>query len=438
MIGLHWGDEGKGKIVDLLTADHDLVVRYNGGANAGHTVKIGTDRYALHLLPSGVLSPGTLSVIGNGVVVDPEQVLAEIDTLATQGVNALEQLRISDRAHVVMPWHQPLDAAYEWALSHAGDQATQQALGTTGRGIGPAYADRATRSTAVRMGDLLDPDHLQALVSRIAPLKKRVFESICNGHTLDRIDVKSAFDVDRIVTRYAACGQRLTSCITDTTYLLHDQVAADRRILFEGANACLLDVDHGTFPYVTSSNCSALGITAGTGLPAAAIGNVIGVVKAYCTRVGSGPFPTEETGAVGNTIRERGHEYGTTTGRPRRCGWLDLVATRYAAMLTGATGLAITLLDVLEALDEINVCVGYRLDDRGDLTDRFIPDAHRLARIQPVYETLPGFGGPVSTARSADSLPQGARDYLDFIEQFVGVPIRIVSVGPERTETLRV
>lgn len=436
VIGLHWGDEGKGKIVDLLTSEHDVVVRYNGGANAGHTVRIGTNTYALHLLPSGVLSPGKQSVIGNGVVIDPAQLLRECDALEQQGISVRETLRISERVHVVMPWHQALDAAYEFHVSKSDDQ--NAGLGTTGRGIGPAYADKAIRSTAIRMGDLTDPSRLHYLVSRIAPLKRRLYDSITDGQCLAQVDLTAAFDIENIVDRYAEYGHRLGPFLADTTYLLHDGIKAGRRLLFEGANACLLDVDHGTYPYVTSSNCSALGIPTGTGLPPSQVHQIIGVVKAYCTRVGYGPFPTEEAGAIGDEIRERGHEYGTTTGRPRRCGWLDLVATRYSAMLTGATSLAITLLDVLETLDELKVCIGYRANGGSKVTDRFLPDAHRLSRVEAVYESMPGFGGSVKEARSLDELPTGARRYLSRIEQFVGVPIHIVSVGPERTETLRI
>ncbi len=430
VVGLQWGDEGKGKIVDLLARDHDLTVRYNGGANAGHTVVVGAERYALHLIPSGIIYPGKICVIGNGVVVDPQQVIKERDALIARGIEVSpKRLRLSDRAHVVMPWHKTLDAALENLLStgQSNRGGADQSIGTTRRGIGPAYADKITRVTAIRMGDLLDRDHLAARLEVVTHVKNAQLLAFDPDH--------QPFDLDALIEEYAAIGAELGPYICDTTYLLHDAMAAGKRLLFEGANACLLDVDHGTFPYVTSSNCSVLGIPAGTGVPGRHIQDVIGIMKAYTTRVGAGPFPTELSNEVGNRIRERGREYGTTTGRPRRCGWLDLVAVKYSAMLCATTKLAVMLFDVLAGFDELNICTAYRLPD-GSTTDRFLPDAHRLEGARPVYETLPGFGEDLTAARRLEDLPRTAREYLQRIEQFVGVPVGIVSVGPERGQTL--
>ncbi len=430
VVGLQWGDEGKGKIVDILARDHDLTVRYNGGANAGHTVVVGAERYALHLIPSGIIYPGKICVVGNGVVVDPHQVVKERDALISRGIEVSpERLRISDRAHVVMPWHKTLDAALENLLSASDSNGgkVDQSIGTTRRGIGPAYADKITRATAIRMGDLLDRAHLSERLEIVTHVKNAQLLAFDPDH--------QPFDVAALIEEYAALGRELGPHICDTTYLLHDAMNAGKRLLFEGANACLLDVDHGTFPYVTSSNCSALGIPAGTGVPGRHVQDVIGIMKAYSTRVGAGPFPTELNNEIGNRIRERGREYGTTTGRPRRCGWLDLVAVKYSAMLSGATKLAVMLFDVLAGIDELKVCTAYRLAD-GSTTDRFLPDAHRLAAAQPVYETVRGFGEDITAARRLDDLPRHAREYLQRIEQFVGVPVDIVSVGPERGQTL--
>ena len=428
VVGLQWGDEGKGKIVDVLTARHDVIVRYNGGANAGHTVVVGDQRYVLHLIPAGILYPHKLCVIANGVVADPQMLIEEIDALRARGVEVGDNLCVSDRAHVVMPYHKEHDAALEEVLSGmAAGEGLDLSIGTTRRGIGPAYADKVHRSTAIRVGELLDSDRLH-----------RKLRLICMIRTaeLAALGVQAPpLDPDELTERYAAYGQRIRPHITDTTYLLHACLAEGRSILFEGANACLLDIDHGTYPYVTSSNCSALGVPTGTGLPSRHIDRVLGTMKAYTTRVGEGPFPTEQDNPVGDRIRERGHEYGTTTNRPRRCGWLDLVAVRYSAMICGVTGLACMLLDVLSGLQELKLCTGYRLPD-GTLSDRFIPDADRLGRVEAVYETVPGWAQEIDDATDRAALPDNARRYLDRIEAVVGVPIEVVSVGPERTQTL--
>lgn len=417
VVGLQWGDEGKGKVVDLLAADHDAVVRYNGGANAGHSVVVGGQRYALHLIPSGILRPGCRAIIGNGVVVDPLRLLEELEGLASRGVDA-SGLVVSSRAHVVMPYHKAEDARREERLAHAGGGSSS--IGTTKRGIGPCYAEKAQRGSAVRMGDLLRPDVLRRRVDAAMRFRE--------GMGLDLPPVEA------MVAEAREAGERLRARIDDTTYLLHDMLAAGQRVLFEGGNATLLDVDHGTYPFVTSSNCSVLGIPAGTGVPGSRIGRVVGLMKAYTTRVGAGPFPTELTNDLGDRIRERGREYGTTTGRPRRCGWLDLVAVRYSAMVNGASELAVTMVDVLAGFDEIRVCTAYEVG--GVRTQRFLPDAEALAEARPIFETLPGFPEPVTGARRLDDLPPGARALLDRIAEVVGVPVGIASVGPDREETI--
>jgi len=428
VVGLQWGDEGKGKIVDLLTANHDAIVRYNGGANAGHTVVVGDQRYALHLIPAGIINADKACIIGNGVVVDPEKLLQEIDSLRLRGIEVGDNLRVSDRAHVVMPYHKQHDAALEEVLANAamgGD--VDLSIGTTKRGIGPAYADKIHRSTAIRMSDLLDRNQLRRKLTLICRLRTAELSAL-------GVDAPP-LDADELTRVYAGFGQRLAPHIVDTTYLLHDMVRDGRSLLFEGANACLLDIDHGTYPYVTSSNCSTLGIPAGTGLPGKYIERVVGTMKAYTTRVGAGPFPTEDRGPIGDRIRERGREYGTTTGRPRRCGWLDLVAVRYSVMLCGVTEIACMCLDVLSGFSEVKICTAYRFKD-GTTSDRFIPDADRLGAVEPIFEALPGWPEDIDDVSERTQLPAKARQYLDRVEEIVGVPIRIVSVGPERTQTL--
>ncbi|MEZ6318988.1 MAG: adenylosuccinate synthase [Phycisphaerales bacterium] len=435
VVGLQWGDEGKGKLVDLLAPEHDAVVRYNGGANAGHTVVVGGQRYALHLVPSGILAKGVLAVIGNGVVVDPGRLLEEIDGLSARGVDT-SGLVVSDRAHVVLAYHKAEDELREALLARAaggeakGPKAAVSAIGTTKRGIGPAYADKVQRASAVRVGDLVRPDVLRAKIELACGLKNALFATL-EGDGADPV----RFDAGELTEQMVAFGERLRPMVKDTTYLLHDLLEKDGRVLFEGANATMLDVDHGTFPYVTSSNSSALGIGPGTGVPAPRVERVIGVVKAYSTRVGGGPMPTELKDAVGDAIRERGREYGTTTGRARRVGWLDLVQVKYAAMVSGATELCITLLDVLAAVDELKVCVRHRYPD--GVTDRLRPDGFELAKAEPVYEVLEAIEGDIGGARRYGELPEGARAYLRTIESFVGVPIRTVSVGADREQTIR-
>ncbi len=426
VVGLQWGDEGKGKIVDLLAAEHDIVVRYNGGANAGHSVVVNGERFALHLMPSGVLCPGVRSVIANGVVVDPEQLLNEIEGLRRRGIEA-GPLLLSDRAHVVMPYHKAEDIARERILA-APTQSGAGSIGTTGRGIGPAYAEKVQRGSAIRIGDLLRPDVLSARVGTAIETKRPMLEQ----HAPELAG--EACDADRMVELALGWGRQLASSITDTRRVLRDAVAARERVLFEGANATLLDIDHGTFPFVTSSSPSVLGIGPGTGLPPRAVGRTVGIAKAYQTRVGAGPMPTELSGPEGERIRERGREFGTTTGRPRRCGWLDLVALRYAAEINGIDEIALMLLDVLAGFDELRVCTAYRV--RGRIESDFHPDTAELDGAEPVYESLPGFSEEITGARSVSDLPAEAIGYVSFISEHVGVPVSLVSVGPDRAQTI--
>ncbi len=431
VVGLQWGDEGKGKLVDLLAPQFDAVVRYNGGANAGHSVVVAGERYSLHLVPSGILSPGVFAVVGNGVVVDPERLLEEMKTLSDRGVD-VSKLVVSDRAHVVMPYHKEEDALREELLSTSVSEKTESkgviaAIGTTKRGIGPAYADKVQRATAIRIGDLLRPAILREKLTMICSMKNAIFAALRpDGHT--------AFDADAVADEMIALGEQLRPMIKDTAYLLDDVRKAGGTILFEGANATMLDVDHGTFPYVTSSNSSALGMGPGTGVPPQCIGRIIGVVKAYSTRVGGGPMPTELFDSVGDEIRVRGREFGTTTGRPRRVGWLDLVQLKYAAMISGATELCITLLDVLSGEDELKLAVAYDMPE--GRTDRFVADGYALVDAKPVYETMAGFSQDITGARTFDELPAEAKAYIKRVEEFVGVRVGIVSVGPDREQTI--
>lgn len=423
VVGLQWGDEGKGKYVDLLALGFDAVARYNGGANAGHTIVTGGQKYALHLIPSGILHRGTRAVVGNGVVVDPMQLVREIDGLQERGVD-VSGLVISSRAHVVMPYHRAMDARLESAMEALAEAegGSTTAIGTTKRGIGPTYAEKALRMTAVRMGDLVRGGSILADRVRLAT----------SMH--ERAGGGEAFDADAILEELAPAAERLRPFVADTTYLLHETLGGGGRVLFEGGNATLLDIDHGTFPYVTSSNCSALGISTGSGVPGAMLHSVIGVMKAYTTRVGLGPMPTEIHGELAQTIRDRGGEYGTTTGRPRRIGWLDLVALRYSAMVNGVTHVAMTMLDVLSGLDEIRVCSAYEVD--GQRTTRFLPDAADLSRASAVYEALPGFGAEISGCRSVQELPAEARALIERVEAELGVPVAFVGVGPDRDQTI--
>ncbi len=420
VIGLQWGDEAKGKLVDLLTEHHEIVVRYQGGANAGHTVVVGDQVYKLHHIPSGILNPRAVNVVAAGVVIHPETILREIDSLVARGVEMPGRLLLSDRAHVVMPWHICEDQL--WHEASPGEDN----IGTTLRGIGPCYRDKVGRSLAIRLGDLDQADFNDRL-HRIAEVKRTMLRSMPGGNRIE-------LDVDAIEAEFQDYAARLRPYIADTTNYLLDAAEANKRILFEGAQGSLLDIDHGTFPFVTSSNSSGVGVSAGSGVAARWINKVVGVAKAYSTRVGGGPFPTELHDALGEQIRVTGKEYGTTTGRPRRCGWFDAVAVRYTRRLGGVHAIALMMLDVLSVLPEIKVCVAYELDGRRITS--FPGRAEALRRVQPVYETLPGWQVDISQARTLQDLPSQARDYIHRIQQHAGCPVEWVSVGPDRRQTL--
>lgn len=419
VIGLQWGDEAKGKIVDLLTDEHDIVVRYQGGANAGHTVVRQGEIFKLSLVPSGIFRPEVQCVIAGGVVLSPASLLAEIDALLSRGVPVGPNLILSDRAHVIFPWHIEEDRLLDQQCT-AGE-----AIGTTLRGIGPCYRDKVGRSLAIRLGDMYRPE-LRARIESIAEIKNRMLQSLSGaGHRLDP---------QEIFREYHGYAQRLRPHVADTTAYLLGAVESGKRVLFEGAQGALLDIDHGTFPFVTSSNSSGVGVSAGSGVPGRYLTKVIGVVKAYTTRVGGGPFPTEQDNPTGEQIRRRGNEYGTVTRRPRRCGWFDAVAVRYTARLSGADALAVMLLDVLSELPELKICTAYDLDDRR-ITD-FPSHVDDLRRVVPVYETLPGWQQDISGLRRIADLPANARSYLDRLSELLRRPVEVVSVGPDRQQTM--
>lgn len=430
VVGLQFGDEGKGQIVDLLTRGFDYVVRYNGGANAGHSVEIDNEKFSLHLIPSGILSSDTINVVANGVVIDPPTMIGEIDGLQKRGVTVDHNLRISNRAHVVLPYHKLQDALMESSLGNTGGD--QRKIGTTGRGIGPAYSDKALRSTAIRIADLLEARRLRRLIEHIVPIKNAILYALAQHCGTD--EQFTPIDGDALIDEYLQYGDRLRPMVCDTTYLLHDAIDRGQVVLFEGANAVLLDIDHGTYPFVTSSHCSSLGVYPGSGVPGGTLEDVIGIVKLYTSRVGGGPFPTELDNETGSRIRDVGREYGTTTGRPRRCGWLDLTAVRYAARVCGVTKLACTGLSVLAGLEALKVCTGYRY--RGGTLPHFPADAEVLAAVEPEYEQFPGFPGPVDTCQRFEDLPAEARAYLGFVEEFIGAPVTMACVGRRRDQIL--
>ncbi len=417
VVGLQWGDEGKGKTTDLLADSVSMVVRYQGGDNAGHTVVVGDAVFKLHLVPSGVLQPHITPVIGNGVVVNPRTLLREMDGLTERGIDTT-RIRVSRNAHVIMPYHVALDGASETRLAGSG-----AGIGTTRRGIGPTYADRASRS-GIRMGDLLDPAFLRTRLAQVLPERNRLLAE--NGEPV--------FEIDALVAEAAGWGERLRGQIVDTALLVQDALAAGEHVLLEGAQGTLLDIDHGSYPYVTSSNPTAGGACTGSGVGPRQIGSVIGVLKAYSTRVGSGPFPTELLDEVGRHLSVRGNEVGTTTGRQRRCGWLDTASLRHVVALNSVTSIMINKIDVLTGVPELRICTGYRVDGapvRWPLT------LGELERAEPVYEVFPGWEADLTKVRSERDLPPEAARYLDAVESHAGVPIEIVSVGPERTETFR-
>jgi adenylosuccinate synthase len=418
VVGLQWGDEGKGKVVDILGEHSDIVVRYGGGSNAGHTVVIGNTRFALHLLPSGAVRPNIACVIANAVVVDPEVLIIEIDGLAQKGITLDGRLFISENAHVVLDYHKTEDLLREQSLGKG-------KIGTTVRGIGPCYADKVGRSYAIRMGDLADLDDLRTKLQNIIEYKNKLFAAVYNAEPIKAADI---FDK----CRYYA--DRLLPFVTDTTEFLHNSISAGKSVLFEGAQGSLLDLDHGTFPYVTSSNSSSLGLPAGCGVPAKLVDRFLGVAKAYTTRVGAGPFPTEQDNQTGQYIREKGHEYGTTTGRPRRCGWFDSVAASYSVKIGDVDSIAIMHLDTLSGLNELKICTAYQIDEQ---RITFFPaNIKRLAKATAIYETLPGWDDDITAATDFDKLPANARNYVNRIEQSLGKPITMLGVGPKRDQTI--
>lgn len=421
VIGLQWGDEAKGKLVDLLAPRHDVVVRYQGGANAGHTVVCGKEVYKLHHVPSGILSENITNIIAPGVVIEPNMLIRELEGLEGRGIHPRKNLRISDRAHVVMPWHILEDRAINKTV------VSGESIGTTNRGIGPCYRDKVGRTHAIRMADLVS-DALPQRISEIVDSKRVLLSSIATADDLIELDAT------KILAQCERWAESLGPMISDTTYFLHDQLDAGKRLLMEGAQGSLLDIDHGTYPFVTSSNASGVGVCSGSGVPPRAIDRMIGVAKAYSTRVGGGPFPTELLDATGQKIREIGREYGTTTGRPRRCGWFDAVAVRYTARLSGADYLSLMMLDVLSHFDEVKVCIAYKLD--GDRIERLPSQADELRRCEPIYETLPGWSRDVSGVRKLEEFPANARRYIDRISELISVPVGVLSVGPDREQTI--
>jgi len=419
VFGLGWGDEGKGKVVDLLCPAFDVVVRFNGGANAGHTVCVGEEKFALHLLPTGVLHESITSVIGPGVVVDPMQLIKEIDELAARGINVLGRLCISDRAHLVLAYHKLEDQLGE--RSAAGNK-----IGTTARGIGPCYADKMRRTTAVRFADLLCEEGLEERIRSIVARRRLMLKAVFGDD--------GGLDEAVVLSDVRTARARLAGNVCDTTTLLQDSMDAGKIVLFEGANGTLLDVDHGTYPFVTSSSTGPHGIGNGAGIPAASVTRVVGTMKAYATRVGSGPFVSELIDEVGDRIRVQGHEFGTTTGRPRRCGWFDAVSGRHAARLTGTTDVALMHLDTLGGFDEVGICIAYRLDGK----TLKAPPSHtsQLEAAEPVIEYVPGWKENLRSVRRYEDLPQPARAYIERIELLLGVPVSLIGVGPERSQVL--
>ena len=420
VIGAQWGDEGKGKIVDLLAERFDIVVRYQGGHNAGHSVQVGDQSFVLHLLPSGIVHQGKTCVLGNGMVIDPKAFFEEADRLSAQGIQVTpERVKVSSRAHLILPYHRALDHTSEERLGN-------EKVGTTLRGIGPAYEDKAGRR-GLRVADALIPEVLHSRIERNLEDANRII-SAYGGEALD---------ADTIVVETSALVERLAPFVADTSHFLNQAAAARRTILLEGAQATLLDVDHGTYPFVTSSSTTVGGACVGTGLAPKHITGVLGIVRTYTTRVGEGPFPTEMLegeAELGQLIRERGREYGASIGRPRRCGWFDAFATRYAAEINGFTAVALTKLDVLDALEEIKVCVGYELN--GKRCESLPSVSHELRRVIPVYETLPGWQTSTVGTTSLSDLPRAAREYVNFLSNQIGVQIGLISTGPERSQTI--
>jgi adenylosuccinate synthase len=420
ILGAQWGDEGKGKLVDLLAYRFDYIVRYQGGNNAGHTILIGDRKFVLRLVPSGILHPGKVAVIGNGLVVDPIALLDEVEQLVASGVDVTSQLRISNRAQVLLPTHRLVEQ-----ISEAGKTRGRMAIGTTLKGIGPCYEDKAGRR-GIRMADLIDPDYSGEAVTALV-------EDHCTRARAFGID--DAVNVKEIVARYLEAAERIRPMVCDTARLLTDAMASGKHLLFEGAQGTMLDLDHGTYPFVTSSSASAGGACTGTGVPPTKINGVIGISKVYTTRVGGGPFTSEALGEMGDLIRKRGNEFGSVTGRPRRCGWFDVPLIRYTAAINGFDSMVVTKLDVLDELEEIPVCVAYRID--GETTCEIPATWRGLAKAEPVYEKLPGWKTSTKGISEWADLPKAARDYILFLERQSGVEAGCISTGPERNETVR-
>lgn len=414
IIGMQWGDEAKGKFVDFLAKDFDYIVRFNGGDNAGHTIKVGERRFGLHLIPSGIFYPEKFKVIGNGVVINPETLLKEIEEVESAGYS-LKNLLVSDRAHLILPWHKILD----------GIEDEKSSIGTTKKGIGPVYTDKASRLYAIRICDLLDEKLLKEKVEKIAKAKQQFLKSY-------GMDV--SFNNEEILSYLLSFAKKIKPHIVNTAIVLNEAVTKDKKVLLEGAQGTLLDVDHGTYPYVTASNTTAGGACTGSGIPPKALSRVIGISKAYTTRVGSGPFPTELKDEIGERIRKRGNEFGTTTGRPRRCGWLDLIVLRYSAMINGITEIAITKLDVLSGMDELKICTHYTINGRE--MKAFPAGIADLEHAKPVYKSFKGWGKFSDSDWKAKKLPAELLNYIKFIEKETCVKVSMLSFGPEREQTI--
>ncbi|NMD72478.1 adenylosuccinate synthase [Bacillus sp. DNRA2] len=415
VVGSQWGDEGKGKITDFLSENAEVIARYQGGNNAGHTIKFNNETYKLHLIPSGIFYKEKISVIGNGMVVDPKALVHELKGLQDRGI-ITENLRISDRAHVILPYHLKLDEVEE-------DRKGDNKIGTTKKGIGPAYMDKAAR-IGIRMADLLDREVFEEKLARNLEEKNRLFE---------RIYETEGFKIEDILDEYYEYGQQIKKYVTDTSKVLNDALDEGRRVLFEGAQGVMLDIDQGTYPFVTSSNPVAGGVTIGSGVGPTKINHVVGVCKAYTTRVGDGPFPTELHDEIGHQIREVGREYGTTTGRPRRVGWFDSVVVRHARRVSGITDLSLNSIDVLTGIDTVKICVAY--DYKGETITEYPANLRVLADCVPVYEELPGWTEDITSCKTLDELPVNARHYLERVSQLTGIPLSIFSVGPDRNQT---
>ena len=417
VIGAQWGDEGKGKIVDLLSKESRYIVRFQGGANAGHTLKFDDKEVVLHLIPSGIFNGDGICIIGNGVVIDPIALLEEIDQVRSMGFSLENRFFISETAHVILPYHKILDQMKE-------KNKGAKAIGTTGRGIGPAYVSKVAR-IGIRMIDLLDTDVLhQKLIQNIEDINR----------ALKNIYEEPTIDAQELINELKSAIAKLSPYICNTTHMLHEALERDENILLEGAQGCLLDVDHGTYPYVTSSSPTSGGACTGSGIPPLAITQAMGITKAYCTRVGNGPFPTELIEETGELLRKKGHEFGATTGRPRRCGWLDLVALKYACRINGLNELTLTKMDVMDGFDIIKVCTSYRIDEVE--TKVFPLGLKNLEKVEPIYTELQGWDQDISGITTWNELPSSAQEYIRFIEDYLSVPFKIISTGPKRNETI--